>query len=553
MKILHKIKNICIYIKVKYRYLFNFKKAFSGNQKLPFGLISLCCSMPIFADLQFSEASFVTGTQHSHALVDGITSFDAAEGGGVAVGDYNQDGHIDLYIVTGDDDDNVLLKNNGDGTFSDQTSGSGLALSDVWNSGPVFADINGDGWVDLLVGSMQGEGFFVFLNDQDGTFTDVSMASNVIQQNNDQNDISTGLGDVDKDGDLDLFIGHHSWDVAPRRNHLWVNNGLGVFTAADGSAGTDAFGTLDLSFAPTFVDVNGDGWQDLLVTVDSNQSRVFLNDGDGSFTDDNGPNFNDQFGMGSAAADYDNDGDIDWFVTSIHDHPLGPQQGRTGNRLYINNGSGEFTDDSANAGVRQGYWGWGACAADFDNDGWLDIFHVNGMYNISGQGNEYLSDPSRLFLNNQDGTFTESSSDAGLVDTGQGRTEVCFDYDEDGDIDIFVFNVGQSTLLYRNDLTDNPGYLQVDVMPESLDKTLAGTVIEVVTGALTQTRHITVGSNFESQEPFRQHFGLGGAQIVNQVRVTRPSGEVIILNNVGINQILLVNPEQAVFTDGFES
>jgi len=523
------------------------------NPKLLVGMLVSAIAIPVSADLQFTEASIAANARISHSLVGGMVSFDAAEGGGVAVGDYNQDGHVDLYIVTGDDSDNVLLKNNGDGTFSDETDGSGVALSGVWNSGPVFADIDGDGWVDLLVGSMQGEGFFVLRNDQDGTFTDVSVASNVIQQNSDQNDISAGLGDVDNDGDLDLFIGHHSWGVAAKRNHLWINNGSGVFTAADASAGTDVFGTLDLSFAPTFIDINGDGWQDLLLTVDSNQSRAFLNDGDGSFTDDNGPNFNDQFGMGSAAADFDNDGDIDWFVTSIHDHPSGPQHGNTGNRLYINDGSGEFTDDSANAGVRQGYWGWGACAADFDNDGWLDIFHVNGMYNISGQGNDYLADPSRLFLNNQDGTFTESSSDTGLVDTGQGRTEVCFDYDEDGDIDIFVFNVGQSSRLYRNDLTDNPGYLQVDVLPESPDKTLAGTVIEVVTGTLTQTRHITVGSNFESQEPMRQHFGLGGATIVDQVRVTRPSGEVIVRSNVAINQTLIIYTEPAVFTDGFES
>lgn len=504
------------------------------------------------AGLQFTEVSLSANAQHSHSLVDPIDNFDAAEGGGVAVGDYNQDGHIDLYIVTGDDGDNVLLKNNGDGTFSNQTAGSGVALSGVWNSGPVFADINGDGWADLLVGSMQGEGFYVFLNDQDGTFTDFSASSNVIQQSSTQNDISAGLGDVDNDGDLDLFIGHHSFLVEPRRNHLWVNNGLGVFTAADASAGiTNAFGTADYSFAATFADVNSDGWQDMLITADANQSRVFLNDGDGTFTDDNGPNFNDQFGMGSAVADFDNDGDLDWFVTSIHDHPMGAQLGRNGNRLYINDGSGEFTDDSADAGVRQGYWGWGACAADFDNDGWLDIFHVNGMYSLGGHV-DFTADPSRLFLNDQDGTFTESSVATGLVDTGQGRTEVCFDYDEDGDIDIFVFNVGQSSLLYRNDLTDNPGYLQVDVLPASVGETTAGAIIEVITGSLTQTRHITVGSNFESQEPLRQHFGLGGASIVDQVRVTLPSGETIIRNNVAINQILPVAPEQPVFSDGFE-
>jgi len=520
-------------------------------------LLSLV-STQLQAALQFSEVSGAAGAAVAHGYTTAINEIDESESGGVAAGDYDHDGDIDLYVIAGPANANSLLRNKGDGTFENVAATAGVGLSGTWSSGPVFADINGDGWDDLLVGTMQEEGYHVFINDQDGTFTDFSASSGITQGTN-QNDISSGLGDMDNDGDLDLFIGHHSFNAPSLvRNHLWANNGAGVFTAVDIIKGTNVFGTQDRTFSATFVDINKDGWQDILVSADNGDTTVFKNDKDGTFTNvTNQSTITDQNGMGTAAADYDNDGDIDWFVTSIHDHPNGPVHNKTGNRLYINNGSGAFSETSSAAGVRLGYWGWAACAADFDNDGWLDLFHVNGMYELGGDFGEFAADPSRLFINDKDGSFTESSAAVGLVDTGQGRAEVCFDYDNDGDIDIFVFNAGQTSKLFRNNLTNNPGWLQVDVAVEIAGKTTAGTLIEVVTGGLTQTRQITVGSNLMSQNPLRQHFGLGGAVTVDQVKVTWPSGTVRILTNQNINQILEVGPppppEPPIFKNGFES
>lgn len=538
-----------------------------GSFALP-GLLLLAAlslvSTQLQAALQFSEVSVAAGAAVSHGFGNSISEIDESESGGVAAGDYDNDGDIDLYVVGGTANSNQLLKNtvNVDGKFVNVATFAGVALSASWSSGPVFADINGDGWQDLLVGSIQGGGYHVFINEQNGTFTDVSASSGITQGTN-QNDISSGLGDADNDGDLDLFIGHHSFNPPSLiRNHLWVNDGAGVFTAADISRGTNVFGSSDRTFSATFVDINKDRWQDILVTSDVGTSTVFKNDGDGTFTDVTPAAVNDQNGMGSAAADFDNDGDIDWFVSSIHSHPdhLGPGDdfvSKTGNRLYTNNGSGIFSETSATAEVRPGYWGWAACAADFDNDGWLDLFHVNGMYPVDSLPDYYLSDPSRLFINDHDGTFTESSAAASLVDTGQGRAIVCFDYDNDGDIDIFVFNAGQTSRLYQNTLTNNPGWLQVDVAVETPGKTIAGTLIEVVTGSLTQTRQITVGSNLMSQNPLRQHFGVGGATTIDQVRVTWPSGTQRILTNQSINQLLKVDPppppEPPIFKNGFES
>ena len=520
-------------------------------------LLSLV-STQLQAALQFSEVSGAAGAAVAHGFGSAIDEIDKSESGGVAAGDYDNDGDIDLYVIAGTAHSNSLLRNNGNGQFVDVATFAGVGLSGSWSSGPVFADINGDGWQDLLVGSMQGGGYYVFINKQDGTFTDASGTSGITQGTN-QNDISSGLGDVDNDGDLDLFIGHHSFNPPSLiRNHLWVNDGAGVFSAADISKGTNVFGSSDRTFSATFVDINKDHWQDILVSADVGGSTVFQNYGDGTFTDVTSSTINDQNGMGAAAADLDNDGDIDWFVSSINNQP-DYMWGKTGNRLYINNGSGTFSETSATAGVRAGYWGWAACAADFDNDGWLDLFHVNGMYDVGAWTTNYVNDPSRLFINNHNGTFTESSAAASLVDTGQGRAIVCFDYDNDGDIDIFVFNAGGTSRLYKNTLPHNPGpgWLQVDVAVETPGKTIAGTLIEVVTGSLTQTRQITVGSNLMSQNPLRQHFGLGGAATIDQVKVTWPSGTQRILTNQSTNQILLVTPpppaELPIFKNGFES
>ena len=216
--------------------------------------------------------------------------------------------------------------------------------------------------------------------------------------------------------------------------------------------------------------------------------------------------------------------------------------GTTGNRLYQNDGSGTFTDVSESAGVRMGFWGWGSCFADFDNDGWLDLFHVNG-WRHGFLADEFLTDPSRLFMSNGDGTFTEASLVKGLVDDGQGRGVVCFDADRDGDIDIFVSNNGDGPSFYMNQVIQTSqafnylGVVLVGPFPNTQGIGALITITPSIGG--TQVREIRAGSNFASQNPAEAHFGLGNATSVD-LSVRWPDGMVSTETNVPANQLLVL-------------
>ncbi len=302
-------------------------------------------------------------------------------------------------------------------------------------------------------------------------------------------------------------------------------------------------------YTPTFADINNDGWLDLLVAADFSTSQVYINDQDGSFTlvTDN-EIITDDNGMGAAAGDYDNDGDIDWFVSSIFDPRgipndviPGANTGASGNRLYKNAGDGTFEDVTDAAGVKIGGWGWGSCFADFNNDGWLDIFHVNGYVTANFTNNAvFLTDGSRFYISNQDGTFTGREQELNFSDTGQGRGIVCFDYDLDGDIDVFVANNQQAPALYRNDGGNDQNFLTIKISGEDLNSEAIGARVYLTTGEITQMREIYAGSNFISNNPSEAYFGLGDYTVINELRVVWPSGEEKVLTDIPANQMLTI-------------
>lgn len=452
---------------------------------------------------------------------------------GATCGDYDADGDIDIYVLRGKRPA-VLFRNRGDGRFDEVAANAGVAVVGNY-CGPSFADVDGDGFLDLFVCGVVDARPKLFRNRGDGTFEDIT-ASSGLQLSGET--CAAAWGDYDRDGDLDLFITRWERQNLTRatNEHLWRNNGDLTFTdVSDASliSRTIRQSTQgDLTFTPNFADIDNDGWPDLLIAADFKTSRIYRNQRDGTFADVTTSVINEDNGMGAAVGDYDNDGDLDWFVSSIWHKD--PTNGWTGNRLYRNRGDGTFEDATDEAGVREGDWGWGASFADFDQDGHLDLMHVNGWFHDG-----FEVDRSRLWLANGDGSFRETAEQLGFSDRGQGRALMVFDADGDGDLDFFVDNLDNAWKLYRNDL-DKGGYLQVRLQGAAPNSEAIGARVYVSVGATTQMREIQCGCNFLAQNPAEAHFGLGGAQVIDELRIVWPDGAQTVRTQVVGNQKLVI-------------
>ena len=496
----------------------------------------------LLASIGASDWQFVDVTRESGINFDHVYSAareTAFIAGGVACGDYNNDGFPDLYLVSGAQGRNALYRNNGDGTFTDVAAGAGVALEGRFDTGPLFVDYDGDGHLDLFVGGIDSSTPLLFRNMGDGTFKDVTAESGL---NFTGNTFSAAFGDIDRDGDLDMFTAH--WGATDQRS-FHRNNGDGTFTEATDDVGLGEAFRPNHNFTPNFADLNGDRWPDLLVAADFGRSKVFLNDGTGKLIDSTTDVISDENGMGAAVGDFDNDGDLDWFVSSIS--TPGAKRGTSGNRLYANRGNGFFDDITDQTGVRSGLWGWGAVMVDFDNDGHLDIFHTNGFRGTFGQG--YHNDPSRFFHATGAGSFKEKASELGLSASGQGRGVACFDFDGDGDLDIFVANNGEPPRLYRNDGGNQNAFIRVRLLGRAPNSEAVGAKIEAITPTGRQMREISAGNNFMSQDPGIAHFGLGESTTAT-IRVTWPDGAITNHQAKTGDRLVLTQPGQSRTADG---
>lgn len=476
-------------------------------------------SAPVCADWQFVDVSATARAQVQHGLLFGFSGEPDMMAGGAAAADLDGDGDPDLIVVTGDLGAPRILRNRGNGVFDDVTAGSGLIAEGIFN-GVVAADVDGDGRLDLLFGGLGGQPPRLFRNLGDLRFAALDSGLAI------SNDTwSAALADFDGDEVLDLALGRWARGEG-RGGHLWRGLGQGRFANADARLGIAGdLAALAYTFTPNFGDLDGDGAPDLVWAADFGTSRVLLNRA-GHFVDATTPAVDDENGMGSALADYDGDGDLDWFVSSIWD-PDGVAFGNwgvSGNRLYRNLGDGRFEDVSAAAGVRQGWWGWASCFADFDLDGVLDLAHVNGM--SAAQAPEFHADPSRLFMGDGSGGFVEQSQQRGLLDTGQGRALVCFDVDGDGDIDLFIQNNSGMSRLLRNEATHSRGWLGVALRNRAPNTFAVGARIELRAGGRSQMREIQAGSNYLASNPPEAHFGLGAATRIDALQVRWPDGEI---------------------------
>jgi hypothetical protein len=505
------------------------------------------------------------------------------QGGGAAVGDFDDDGWPDIYLtrLVGP---GLLFRNRlGEGggpAFEEVGLARGL-VDEFGGNGAAWVDVDGDRDLDLYVTAMGLDQRFWFYRNQlaeTGTaqFVEEAHVRNLALDDGVPHfGFSIGVGDYDRDGWLDLYTSEWRPGGSPTEDtsHARLLRNLGSpAPAGAGQPGVFEDRTLEAgasmlmlnpaglhAFSPTFVDLDEDGWQDLAVVSDNGTSRLFWNQGDGSFADGTpkaGVSL-ERNGMGSTFGDYDGDGHLDWYVTAIfspdEDVECGnPVCGRGGNRLYRSVGPRCFEDVAEALGVHMGGWGWGTAMWDPDNDGDIDIVETNGFHVPHGPPGLYFVDDANQFWQNGsellgEAAFAESGNLSGLSDNGQGRGLLTFDYDRDGDEDVLIVDNsglhGTSTKLWRNESGNQHSWLAVELDGQGGNRHGVGARIELRRwpSSPPQVRVIGLGSHFLGHGEYRAHFGLGAdASPVFELRVLWPSGEVTQLEEVGAGQVLVV-------------
>jgi hypothetical protein len=482
---------------------------------------------PVASGVQFVDQTSALGLDYfiedggSTGVGDAV-----AASGGLALVDIDNDGLYELFVAHGRTERGRLFSYDGE-RFNPEPDNLGITPTHIDRAG-YFIDLDADGWKDFI--SVQEQLVEVFLSDREGQFIEATSVTNL---NNQRSTYSMAAADYDLDGDVDLFFSHwRGLHIVGESltEYLWQNDAGHLTDVSDRvmirAAPADGVQNrvIEFSYTPSFADIDDDGYPDILLASDGGNSQVLRNTGGHSFVDATTDVISDRNGMGGTVADYDRDGDLDWFVSSIHDLDGTGEGTDTGNRLYRNeDGLGNFVDVTDQAGVRDGDWGWGSCFADFDNDGFVDLFLTNGM---PESGDRYANDPSRLFMSNGDGTFFERAARSGISHTAQGRGIVCADYDGDGRVDIMIANNGRAPTVYQNRTVNDHHYLQVRLVgrPGNQDAIGARVTVELASG--TQLQEVQLGTWYLSQGPTTLHFGLGSEDSVTAVEIRWPDASL---------------------------
>lgn len=473
--------------------------------------------------------------------------------GGVSVGDFNVDGWPDIFLPGLGSVPDMLFINQQDGTFEEQAALWGVDRLHM-GQGSAVGDVNGDGLPDLYLLSFGPAGqqaqpgkALLYINQGPDDMGSWSFSEEATLRG--VNNVMTivggkgaAFGDVDLDGDLDLFAA--TWQFTPGAdgNRLFENDGNGYFTDISDEALPEAPFVLR-GFTPKVVDVTGDRYPDLLLTCDFSTSRLYVNNGpdqDGriSYRDETetaGITF-DHNGMGSALNDFNGDGMLDWFMTNIH-----VSSANYYNTLYMGvevneAGTPIFLDQARVRGVGDNGWGWGVVSGDYNNDGDVDIIATNGWP-------QWPNEPTRYWNNDGAGNFNDISFITGLSFHIDGRGLVQLDYDRDGDLDLAFVDNGGPFRLYRNELglEGRPftHFLRLDLNTD-LHPCLApmgyGTRVIATYGGRDHLRVVDGASSYLGQSELTVHYGLENLESVDQVRIEWADGSVTIIEDPTIDQ-----------------
>jgi hypothetical protein len=511
--------------------------------------------------------------------VDRKTYIVEVVGCGVAFFDYDNDGWMDLLVLSGTRLDrpppgtsNRLYRNNRDGTFTDVTAKAGL-LRTGWASAVTIGDYNNDGWEDIFL-TYYGRNV-LYRNNGDGTFMDVTEKSGLTQPV-----VRYGSGctwvDYDRDGHLDLFVANYlnttieklpkpgenrdcNWKGVPVNCgprglpagsvQLFRNNGDGTFTDVSHSSGvSSATGGYPMTAAAA--DFDNDGWPDIYVACDSRPSLLFRNNHDGTFREEGlergaalSEDGLEQAGMGVGVGDYNLDGSLDLFKTHFADDT---------NVLYRNDGQGHFDDltNRAGLGVETRYVAWGAGMVDLDNDGLPDLFAVTGSVypEIESKLPNYpFKTPRLVFRNLGEGRFEELIEEAGPGIAAAHSSRGCAfgDFDNDGDIDVLVMNMNEPPSLLRNDLSGGNHWLKVRLVGTKSNRSAIGSRVVARYGSRQQAQEVMSQSSFYSVNDPRLHFGLG-PETSADLTIRWISGAVETIDRVKADQIVTVREGKGI-------